>query len=212
MLYDRDIRGPLFDFLEESYGKIRILEEKRTGGSVADVVMITEESICGIEIKSDADTYARLAGQVADYDSCYDKNIIVAGTKHALHVDEHVPAWWGIITVEQTEEGPDFYFLRKPGDNPNADPLKKIAMLWRPELARIQEKNKTPKYAGKSKADVAKMLVERVPEEILWPQVREELFERDYTTIAAQINAYRKAEGRGPRRKKYRRRKKGSSA
>ncbi len=30
VLYDRDIREPLFDFIEEEYGKIRILEEKRT--------------------------------------------------------------------------------------------------------------------------------------------------------------------------------------
>ena len=28
MLYDKDIREPLFDYLEEYYGKIRILEEK----------------------------------------------------------------------------------------------------------------------------------------------------------------------------------------
>ena len=31
MLYDKDIREPLFDFLEEMYGKIRILEEKQIG-------------------------------------------------------------------------------------------------------------------------------------------------------------------------------------
>ncbi len=42
-LHDKDIREPLFDFLEETYGKIRILEEKTTGRSRADVVMITEE-------------------------------------------------------------------------------------------------------------------------------------------------------------------------
>ena len=29
MLHDRDIREPLFDFLEDTYGKIRILEEKK---------------------------------------------------------------------------------------------------------------------------------------------------------------------------------------
>ena len=28
MLYDKDIREPLFDFLEERFGKIRIIEEK----------------------------------------------------------------------------------------------------------------------------------------------------------------------------------------
>ena len=33
MLYDKDIREPLFDFLEEMYGKIRILEEKQIGSN-----------------------------------------------------------------------------------------------------------------------------------------------------------------------------------
>ena len=28
MLKDKDIREPLFDFLEEQYGKVRIIEEK----------------------------------------------------------------------------------------------------------------------------------------------------------------------------------------
>ena len=31
MLRDKDIREPLFGFLEEMYGKIRILEEKQIG-------------------------------------------------------------------------------------------------------------------------------------------------------------------------------------
>ena len=38
MMYDRDIREPLFEFLEEYYGKVRIIEEKRMGRSRADVV------------------------------------------------------------------------------------------------------------------------------------------------------------------------------
>lgn len=32
-LLDKDIREPLFDFLEETYGKVRILEEKVTGSA-----------------------------------------------------------------------------------------------------------------------------------------------------------------------------------
>ena len=31
MLLDKDIREPLFEFLEERYGKVRILEEKTVG-------------------------------------------------------------------------------------------------------------------------------------------------------------------------------------
>ena len=64
MLYDKDIREPLFDFLEERYGKVRIIEEKQMGRSRADIVMVLPKEIAGIEIKSDADTYTRLERQV----------------------------------------------------------------------------------------------------------------------------------------------------
>ena len=57
MLLDKDIREPLFDFLEERYGKVRILEEKTVGNSRADVVMVIPDKIVGIEIKSDAHTH-----------------------------------------------------------------------------------------------------------------------------------------------------------
>ena len=67
--------------------------------------MITPEILYGIEIKSDADTYARLEKQVRYYNWYYDRNIIVVGTSHALHVKEHVPDWWGVITVELNENG-----------------------------------------------------------------------------------------------------------
>lgn len=183
MLYDRDIREPLFDFLEEKYGKIRILEEKKMGKSRADVVMVLPEALCGLEIKSDADTYARLGRQVRDYNQYFDYNYIVAGTKHGNHVEEHVPQWWGIITVELEEGKPDFYVLRKARENPGVNWKKKMSLLWRPELAHIQEQNRLPKYRQKSKEFVIDRLLQRVPEEILRRQISEELFERDYTVF-----------------------------
>ena len=76
MLYDKDIREPLFDYLEERYGKIRIIEEKQMGRSRADAVMVRPFSLSGIEIKSDADTYARLKRQVRDYDRYFDYNYV----------------------------------------------------------------------------------------------------------------------------------------
>lgn len=42
MLKDKDIRELLFDFLEDIYGKVPIIEEKTMGRSRADLVMITE--------------------------------------------------------------------------------------------------------------------------------------------------------------------------
>ena len=86
MLYDKDIREPLFDFLDDIYLTNRIIEEKQMGRSRADVVMVTPLAIYGIEIKSDADTYARLKRQVRDYDNFYDYNYVVVGTSHAYHI------------------------------------------------------------------------------------------------------------------------------
>ena len=209
VLYDKDIREPLFDFLEETYGKIRIFEEKQTGSARADVVMITPEVLYGIEIKSDADTYTRLKKQVENYDIYYDRNIIVAGSSHANHVKEHVPEWWGIITVELNETGKaDFYILREPKANPGVKDERKITILWRTELNHLLEKNELPKYKEKSKLFVQEKLLEKVPREILWQQAYEELFERDYNTIADVINEYRVENGRKPRRKKRRKYKK----
>lgn len=192
MLYDKDIREPLFDFLEERYGKIRIIEEKKMGRSRADVVMVLPSAVCGIEIKSDADTYARLSRQVKDYDQYYDYNYIVAGTRHAGHIKEHVPEWWGIITVELEEGRPDFYFLRDAKENPKVNWKRKMSLLWRPELVHIQEINQLPKYRQKSKDFVIDKILLKVSKEQLYSQISEELFERDYTQIEKTIREYRK--------------------
>lgn len=192
MLYDKDIREPLFDFLEETYGKARMIEEKQMGRSRADSVMVTEDGLFGIEIKSDADTYARLARQVKDYDRYFHYNYVVAGSSHAMHIEEHVPPWWGIITVEQVEGAADFYILRRPKRNPEADPKRTLSLLWRPELAHMLERNQLPGYRQKSKAFVIEKLLLKVPEERLRRQISEELFERDYNTIAEAIKEYRR--------------------
>ncbi len=198
MLKDSDIREPLFDFLENTYGKIRIIEEKTMGRSRADIVMVTPGELYGIEIKSDADTYGRLESQVRDYDRYFDRNIAVVGTSHAMHIHEHIPDHWGIITVEAGDRGPDFYFLRRPDKNPEMDWAKKLSVLWKPELAQIQEWNGMPKYKEKSRQFAARKIAERIPdrisEEVLRGQVSEILFERDYSTVGEMLREYRKGE------------------
>ena len=192
MLYDKDIREPLFDYMEERYGKVRIIEEKQIGRSRADIVMVLPGGIAGIEIKSDADTYARLDRQVKDYDLYFDRNYVVIGSTHALHAAEHVPGYWGIISVEWLDDKVDFYTVREAGDSPKTDLKLKLGILWRPELAHIQEMYGMPKYAGKSKEFVRNKIVDRIPEELLQKQISEELFERDYTRIGETIWRYKK--------------------
>lgn len=199
LLRDKEIREPLFDFLDECYGKIRIIEEKTMGKSRADVVMVVPDALYGIEIKSDADTYARLSSQVRDYDKYYDYNFVVVGTSHALHIREHVPEYWGVITVELVDDVLDFYILRQPQINPKVTWKKKMEILWRPELAQLQELYQMPKYKEKSKAFVVDKIVERlesgkIDESVFKEQVSNILLERDYNTVAEKLVAYRKGE------------------
>lgn len=222
MLKDKDIREPLFEYLEEQFGRVRILEEKMMGRSRADVVAITPDELIGIEIKSDADTYVRLARQVRDYDLYFDRNYVVVGTSHAAHIEEHVPDYWGIITVEelQTDEEeelngqqetempghienePDFYMLREAKKNPHAQIARKLSALWRPELVHIQERYAMPRYKQQSKKFVAEKILLAVPEEALHKEISHELFERDYTTIREEITAFRRANATGKQKGK----------
>ena len=209
MLYDKDIREPLFEFLEETYGKMRIIEEKQVGRSRADIVMVLPGRLTGIEIKSDADTYVRLERQVRDYDRYFDQNIVVAGSTHGAHVQEHVPEWWGIITVEQVDGQADFYLLREARPNPGVNLRKKLSILWRPELAHIQELNDMPKYKEKNKQFVIDKIAEKIPGDILSKQISDTLFERDYNEIEHVIQEFKKTRTAGTRKRRAGRTRKG---
>ena len=184
MLYDKDIREPLFDYLEETFGKIRVIDEKQLGRKTrADMFMVTEEEFIGIEIKSDADTYSRLARQVTGYDAYCDRNYIVVGSRHEKHVEEHVPDYWGIILVEQKKNEVLLREIRPSRSNPKWKPERQLSLLWRNELDHILKKNKLPKYQQKSRAYIIERMLKKMDYKVLKQQICYELFERDYTLM-----------------------------
>lgn len=195
MLKDQDIREPLFDFFDEKFGKVRIIEEKQIAKSRADVMLVLEEKLIGVEIKSDADTYARLARQVKDYNKFFDYNYVVVGSSHSKHIEEHVPEYWGIIEAISKEESVEFNVLREPEINKRAQRTykikRKLSILWRPELSHIQEINGMPKYKQRSKDFVITKIMEKVPWDLLHRQISEELFQRDYNTINQVIQDWK---------------------
>ena len=195
MLKDQDIREPLFDFFDEKFGKVRIIEEKQIAKSRADVMLVLEEKLIGVEIKSDADTYARLARQVKDYNKFFDYNYVVVGSSHSKHIEEHVPEYWGIIEAISKEESVEFNVLREPEINKRAQRTykmkRKLSILWRPELSHIQEINGMPKYKQRSKDFVITKIMEKVPWDLLHRQISEELFQREYNTISEAIKEWR---------------------
>ena len=180
VLHDADIRDGLCFYLEEQYGEVRFFEELTIGKSRADIVMVTRESIIGIEIKSDADTYTRLSKQVRNYNRFFDYNILVVGSTHASHAMEHVPDNWGIISVEELDGKLDFYELRSPKIT-KAKLKTQLQLLWRRELAQIQATNHLHKYAGKSRKFVEEYILTTLDPDTLKKQLLDTLFERDYT-------------------------------
>lgn len=183
LLYDSDIREPLFDYLEERFGKTRIFEEKIIGKSRADVLMLTETQIVGLEIKSDADTYERLKRQVKDYDRYCDANYVVVGKSHALHVEEHIPAYWGVFVVSVNGREIIIEEKRAPQTNPRLKQELQLAILWKAELQNILKRHGLPCYKQKSKRFVREKLLEKIKWEELKREFCEELFERDYTLL-----------------------------
>lgn len=181
ILYDADIREPLFDYLEERFGKTRMFEEKTMGRSRADILMLTQEQLIGLEIKSDADTYQRLKWQIRDYDKYCDINYVVIGKTHERHIVEHIPEYWGILAVSAAGSVISIEEQRPAAANPKLKQELQITILWRPELQHLLELNHLPQYKQKSKKFVQQKLLEKMSWEILKPQMCEELFQRDYT-------------------------------
>ena len=188
-MYDKEIRESLFFFLEESYGKSRILEEKLIGRARADCVLILEDSFMGIEIKSDHDSYTRLERQLKYYNQYFDYNMVVVGSKHAHSIESHVPDFWGIITVEDVEGKCDFYVLRQEQKNPFCDIKRKASLLWKSELQELQKKYAFPKYQNKSKSFLVNYLLERISKEQLQRDFSHLLLERDYTIFSVEGKA-----------------------
>lgn len=181
MLYDEDIRILLFDYLDRRFPKVRTFEEKPMGHSRADVVAILPGAIVGIEIKSDADSYTRLITQVKDYDKYYDINFIVVGGSHIAHVSDHIPPYWGILMVDQSEEEPIIRQVRAPAMNPKLKMRIQISLMWKRELRILLKANKLDVYISNSRYAMEKALVSWVPHKKLKRQMCYILFERDYS-------------------------------
>ena len=183
MLLDKDIREPLFMYMEIKLGKVRFFEEKDIGRARADIMMVTEKAVCGLEIKSDADSYARLKRQVKYYDKYFDYNYVVVGKSHLKHIEEHIPKYWGIISCFEDEEDIHFEEVREAQKNSKRNMNLKMSFLWRRELETIKREYLKFKYYDLSKAQLRAKLIEKIDEDKLDMLISRELFDRDYTTI-----------------------------
>ena len=141
-------------------------------------------SIIGMEIKSDFDSYTRLAAQVKNYDKYCDFNYAVVGRTHKNGVAEHIPAYWGILAVDETEVDPVIYEVRAAEKNPKMKTENKAAFLWKREMHAILAANGFPRYVGKSRRFIIGKMTEKIPADKLAHDITDALFERDYSILS----------------------------
>ena len=177
---DRSVRRVIFDYLEENYGKIRIFEESPIKNSRCDFYTVTDR-LTGYEIKSDADSYERLSGQIKDYDAFFDENYIVIGRMHRAHVAEKVPPYWGIICITDEEEGFIVETVRPAEKNPKMKRKNQLLKLWNREITSIARRRGCHIYYGKYKSFRAGELLKSIDNDTLKEDICAELFERDYS-------------------------------
>ena len=71
--------------------------------------------------------------------------------------------------------------MRSPQLSPKVKLTNQMGLLWKRELAVLQEQNGLYKYSDKSKMFRKKYLMEKVDKDLLKKQMIEVLFERDYS-------------------------------
>jgi hypothetical protein len=133
------------------------------GSARVDVAVINGR-LHGYEIKSDADTLSRLPAQAAAYSAVFDRVTIVAGSKHADHLDAIVPYWWGIkIATQGPRGGVKLVDRRAPKSNPAIIPYELAHLLWRDEAQSILENRGVKGTRSKNRAALYRMLADHVP-------------------------------------------------
>ena len=143
---DQEIRRILISFLKVRYEKIRIYQEKGIGGSICDLMAVTE-CITGYEIKSDLDNYSRIATQVTNYQKFFNENYIVVGKSHESSAAERVPDSWGIIVISVD----NVVISRKARPNNEMKIQSQLSILWKLEMSNLLSYFNLPMFSMKGK-------------------------------------------------------------
>lgn len=178
---DKSIRKILISYLQATNNEIRIYQEKNIGGSICDVMAVTDH-LTGYEIKSDLDNYQRLDSQISAYSKFFDKNYIVVSSKHLKSAFNKVPASWGIICIRDNNVTTE----RIAQTNQMVRRRNQLSILWKLELKNILVKNDLPMFAQKDKSYIENQLLSRMDSDTLGKQIAYELLKRDYSVFNAE--------------------------
>jgi hypothetical protein len=111
---------------------IHELDIPRPSGRI-DVALINGR-LAGFEIKSSADTLARLADQEASFSAVFERMTLVVSHRHSDKSRSMVPDWWEILEADNGV----FRLLRRGQSNPNLNLESLLYVLTKAELWSVQ--------------------------------------------------------------------------
>lgn len=185
---EREIRDQLLRQLADNNAANDVIGEEfpLEGGSVRiDVIQLGAE-LTGYEIKSDQDTFIRLANQLHAYNRVFDRLYLVCGPRHLAQARALLPSWWGILQADKRADGSVMLkAVRRSKPNPRQEAFSLASLLWRDEaLALLHSANlAAPKKA--SSHLLWEQLASSVPLENLRSAVMSTLSQRPrYSSLA----------------------------
>lgn len=130
-----------------------------------DIALLTPTRLEGYEIKSDADSLARLHEQATDYQRTFHRLTLVTTAKHRDRAAEILPPIWGIILATQTPTGKiRLTTWRKADENTGTDPMATAQLLWREEaLDELRARGLATGMSKLARHYIWKKLAEEVP-------------------------------------------------
>lgn len=140
---DRDIRDELrraLLALHAGDADTVVIEELGVlqGDARVDLAVVNGQ-LHGFEIKSEADTLARLPGQVTAYSRVFDRVTLVLSGRHTERAAAMAPPWWGIVCASPVRENVELTDVREASINPEVRARDLAELLWRDEVLTMLE-------------------------------------------------------------------------
>lgn len=177
---DSDIRSALRKKLRSTHAaepESAIIDELSLSQGRARVdLAVVNGSLSGYEIKSDRDTLARLPGQRAVYELCFNTMTIVVGATHISECMETLPEWWGVWEATRLPDA-EIIFLerRRAASNHGVSLAAVVQLLWRNELVSVLQDRGIEVRAKHTRRELWKVLVGLVEQSELFKIISERL-------------------------------------
>jgi hypothetical protein len=155
----------------------RVVDEMEIccGDARVDIAVINGK-LHGFEIKSEADTLARLQGQILAYNQVFDTMTIICGENHLSSIIKLIPEWWGIYSASVSFGKVELTKHRCTEINNSVSGLALAQLLWKSEMVVLLADAGIKKgITGKPCRELWKKVSETFSTETLRSKVREVL-------------------------------------